>query len=362
MKTNFSENIKSLRKEHHITQEQLAEAMGVSTAAIYKWEQAISTPDIEVIMDLASFFTVSVDALVGYQLCSNDHDRILQELKSIKLTKNYEHCWKDVDGWIRRYPNDFEIVYACGVLYNLAGIETENHSYLYRSIDLLKHSCALIAQNKDLSLSETSIRRDIAIAYLVLGEQDKGLEQLKTHNPCGINDDLIGQELAANNLRRSEALPYLSNALIHCTASLHRVVIGFVNLFFEREDYRSAIEILEWMTTYLDGLKTEKGSSYLDKNRALLLALCGAIYEKTGKPDAAKTYLKRARKTALEFDAAPNYTSQNIRYCQNAELLTSYDNIGSTAMDTILTVLQEGVDGQQEAILALWEDVCHEEK
>ena len=36
MKTNFSENIKALRKEQHITQEQLAEAMGVSAGAIYK--------------------------------------------------------------------------------------------------------------------------------------------------------------------------------------------------------------------------------------------------------------------------------------------------------------------------------------
>ncbi len=90
MKTNFSENIKALRREQHVTQEQLAEAMGVSAGAIYKWEQSISTPDIEMIMEIASFFGVSVDALVGYRMYSSDRDRILQELKRIKLEKSYE--------------------------------------------------------------------------------------------------------------------------------------------------------------------------------------------------------------------------------------------------------------------------------
>lgn len=360
MKTSFSENIKSLRKEQHITQEQLAEAMGVSAGAIYKWEQAISTPDIEVIMDIARFFEVSVDALVGYMMCSNDRDRILQELKQIKLKKIYEDRWDDVDGWMRRYPNDFEIVYTGGILYNLAGIETENHQYLYRSVELLKHACALISQNNNPELSETAIRRDIAIAYLAMGEQDKGLEQLKKNNPCGVNDDIIGQELATDPRRRNEATHHLANALLHCTASLYRVVMGYVNLFVEQEDYRSAIAILTWMIAYIDGLKIEKGVSYLDKDKALLLALCGAMYQRVGDSDKAKGYLKKAHRIATVFDADPNYTSQNIRYCGNAELRAAYDNIGNTAMDTILKILQTGIGNSTESILKLWKESCYE--
>ena len=360
MQTNFSKNIKCLRKEQHITQEQLAAVMGVSAGAIYKWEQRISTPDIGVIMDLVSFFNVSVDALVGYVMYSSDRDRILQELKQIKLQKNYEDCWRDIDGWMRRYPNDFEIVYTGGVLYNLAGIETENKQYLYRSIELLNHAYALIAQNRNPKLSEIAIRQDIAIAHLSIGESDKSLDLLKKNNPCGINDDIIGQELATDPKRRNGAKPYLASALLHCTASLYRVVIGFVTLFFEQEDFHSAIAILTWMISYLAGLNTDKGVSYLDKDKALLLALCGASYQSIGNSDKAKEYIYKARQAAIKFDAAPNYTSQNILYCENAELQAAYDNIGSTAADTILKFLQDGVDNSKESLLKLWEECCDE--
>ncbi len=360
MKTRFAENIKTLRKAQHLTQEQLAEAMGVTAGAIYKWEQELSTPDIGIIMELASFFGVSVDALVGYQVCASDKERILQALKRFKLEKDYENCWDDVEDWLRRYPNDFDIVYHSGILYYLVGMESKDNTRVSRSAELLNHACSLIGQNKDPETSETSIRRDIAIAYLLIGKGSEGLEQLKNHNPCGINDDLIGQELATIPGRRMEALPFLSDALVRCTASLYRVVIGFVNLFFERQDYDSAIEILRWMSAYLEGLKSEKGPSYLDKDNALLLALCGTVYVKIGDKDAAKQYLKKARNIALEFDAAPDYTNRNIRYCEKQQLRAAYDNIGSSAIQSILNLLHEDVEGPDDPALRLWKEICHE--
>ncbi len=92
----------------------------------------------------------------------------------------------------------------------------------------------------------------------------------------------------------------------------------------------------------------------------MLLALCGAIYEQIGETDNAKDCLRKARQIALEFDAAPNHTSQNIRYCEHAEPRAAYDNIGSTAMDTIQKVVEEGADGPSEPVLKLWEEICHE--
>ena len=311
-------------------------------------------------MEIASFFGVSVDALVGYRMCSSDRDRILQELQRIKLEKSYTECWDEVEKWMCRYPNDFEIIYAGGILYNLAGIETHDRKQIIRSIDLLSHACTLISQNHTPRLSETEIHRDIAVAYLNIGEWDKGMEQLKKNNPCGVYDDIIGQELATNPQRRKEAISYLANSLIRCTTSLYRIVVGFVNLFFAQKDYISAIEILSWMTGYLDGLRTKQGVSYLDKGNALLLALCGAVHHQIGDTEKAEECLRKAHHIAVEFDAAPNYTSQNIRYCGHAELKAAYDNIDSTAIDSILKILHEGIDGPVEPVLELWEEICHE--
>lgn len=367
MKTKFSQNIKALRKEQHITQEQLAEAMCVTAGAVYKWEQELSTPDISLIMELASFFGVSVDALVGYEVNPSDKERILRSLKRIRLEKDYENCWDEVETWLRRYPNDFDIVYNSGVLYNLVGIEAVNHSYLARSITLMKHACSLIEQNKDPEISEISICREIAMVHLISGNIQEGLEFLKAHNPCGINNSIIGQTLSENlqqkenTHHKEEAFPYLSAALIQSSINLYRVVIGFFNLFQAQKDYHSAIEILKWMISLLDGLKSEEGSSFLDKDKALLLALCGKVYEEIGNLDAAKAYLRKAHNAALEFDAGPDYTSRHIRYCEALPPRVAYDNIGNSAMNMILNLLQEETHTSNDRIFKLWEEICQEE-
>lgn len=360
MKSNFAENIKALRKEQHVTQEQLAEAMGVSAGAIYKWEQAISTPDIEVIMEIASFFGVSVDALVGYQMHSGDKDRILGELHRIQMEKSYADCWETVEKWVKRYPNDFRIVYECGVLYNLAGLETEDKRLSLRSINLLNHACTLINQNQDSTISETEIHRYIAYAYIEIQDMDSGIAQLKKDNPCGVNDDLIAVYLAPRPEKREEAITYLTKSLLRCSIGLLRVTEGFVDVFFQNQDYLSAIEILHWDIAFMKGLQTSRGESYLCKSTSILLALLGTAYEYNGDRMQAKKYLTAAYQAAVRFDAAPNYTSENIRYCEGQEPRSSYDNGGGTALEAIKRVLEELQKNKESQMLALWEKICNE--
>lgn len=49
MRVKLSENLKRLRREREMMQEQLAEVMGVSISAVYKWESNHSTPEINLI-------------------------------------------------------------------------------------------------------------------------------------------------------------------------------------------------------------------------------------------------------------------------------------------------------------------------
>lgn len=65
MKNEFAERFKGLRKERSLTQEQLAAEFGVTVQAVSKWETAASYPDIEIIAEIAKFFDVSIDYLLG---------------------------------------------------------------------------------------------------------------------------------------------------------------------------------------------------------------------------------------------------------------------------------------------------------
>ncbi len=64
-KNTLGERIKFHRTRLHMTQEQLAQKLGVSPQAVSKWEHDQSCPDISVLPDLAELFGVSVDELLG---------------------------------------------------------------------------------------------------------------------------------------------------------------------------------------------------------------------------------------------------------------------------------------------------------
>ena len=53
MKLSLPANISKLRKEHSMTQEQLAEALGVTFASVSKWERGVATPELNLIAEMA---------------------------------------------------------------------------------------------------------------------------------------------------------------------------------------------------------------------------------------------------------------------------------------------------------------------
>ena len=61
----FAEKLKSIRKQAGMSQEQLAEKLGVSRQAVTKWETDAGVPDIENIMAISALFDISIDELLS---------------------------------------------------------------------------------------------------------------------------------------------------------------------------------------------------------------------------------------------------------------------------------------------------------
>jgi len=59
-------NLKRLRQQHQLTQEELAEELGVSRQVIAKWEKGESTPDLQFCIQMAERYDVTIDNLVHY--------------------------------------------------------------------------------------------------------------------------------------------------------------------------------------------------------------------------------------------------------------------------------------------------------
>lgn len=81
---NFGENLKRLRKERNLSQEQLSEMLNVSRQAISKWESNKTYPDIENLMLLRNIFNITLDDL----LFDENTDKIEDMIESSKLPTN----------------------------------------------------------------------------------------------------------------------------------------------------------------------------------------------------------------------------------------------------------------------------------
>ena len=66
----FSEKLQILRKNRGLTQEELAEKLGVSRQAVAKWESSLVYPDIYNLIQISNLMNVSVDYLVKDQDCA----------------------------------------------------------------------------------------------------------------------------------------------------------------------------------------------------------------------------------------------------------------------------------------------------
>ena len=68
MNDNFQSRLKELRAEKDISQQKLAEQIGVTQKAIDFWEKGINEPKASYIIKLAKFFGVSADYLLGMEI------------------------------------------------------------------------------------------------------------------------------------------------------------------------------------------------------------------------------------------------------------------------------------------------------
>lgn len=73
------------RKQLGLSQEELAEKIGVSRQAVSKWERAESSPDTENLISLSKIYNVSIDEMLGYNInTQNDDEPSKDETNSLK--------------------------------------------------------------------------------------------------------------------------------------------------------------------------------------------------------------------------------------------------------------------------------------
>ena len=87
----FAENLKQLRKEKQLSQEELAEILDVSRQAVSKWEQGIGYPEVEKLLLLSRKLSVSLDSLMETEIAQTSITKQQNAAGTITITSPIEH-------------------------------------------------------------------------------------------------------------------------------------------------------------------------------------------------------------------------------------------------------------------------------
>jgi len=177
MVLHIGQNIRRLRRERNLTQEEVAAHLGVSFQSISKWERGDGYPDITLLPALAHYFSTTADDLLGMDELSRQeaYGRVNREWDENNRAGRNEENVSLMRGALKDFPNDaLLLVQLSTSLEKLDGTDEEKRRYLRQSIAVQEQ----ILRGEDSEV-RSATQFNICFAYMKNGETDKAVAQAK---------------------------------------------------------------------------------------------------------------------------------------------------------------------------------------
>ena len=116
----IGEIIRRYRKEQNLTQEEVANFLGVTAPAVNKWENGVSTPDITLLAPLARILKTDVDTLVSFreEITDEEINRIVESITAEVTEKGYVHAFETSKAMVKEYPNCNKLMFSLAQIMN----------------------------------------------------------------------------------------------------------------------------------------------------------------------------------------------------------------------------------------------------
>ncbi len=117
--------LKELRKEKQMTQEQLAEILGVTNRSISRWENGVNMPDFDLVIEIANYYNVNIEEILDGERKSEMIDRKTEQI----LLKVADYESNEKQSFSKRVCGLFIAAILAFVLYgvlNFTGLDTKD--------------------------------------------------------------------------------------------------------------------------------------------------------------------------------------------------------------------------------------------
>ncbi len=114
----IGEIIREHRKRKSMTQEEMANRLGVTAPAVNKWENGVSQPDIMLLTPIARLLGITLDTLLSFQeeLTADGINGIIYEIDTLLKEKPYEEAFQWAKAKIQQYPNCDQLIWQLAVI------------------------------------------------------------------------------------------------------------------------------------------------------------------------------------------------------------------------------------------------------
>lgn len=292
---NLSGNIKTIRKEKRLTQEQLAEAMGVSAASVSKWETGQALPELSVLTELADFFEVSIDALMGHKMGGNR----LEEKVAALIATTYEEgkdgeAMAAAEDLLRRYPNELSVIKAATEVYYKAYICIGVREYMEKVIELIKRQFLLLKSDETVKILELKAR--LANCYELPENWEKARKYYEESNVSGVNEGNLAKCMMKMG-DDEKALTALSDDISNTFFNTCFDIFNIAEIWERRGEPKKAAAALHLGLAMITGMGSKTANMVKGLEILMLLDLA-KMEEQLGENDLAAEHKERAE--ALE--------------------------------------------------------------
>lgn len=289
---NIGQKIKELRQENGLTQEDLAEQLGVSFQAVSRWENSTTYPDITLLPIIANMFDVTIDYLLDMEAYKKD-----EELKEIfeqddifanqGKVKERENLLLES---LKKYPNNWDLKSRLLSVYHVqtANDEETDEYYQQKAIEL-GHN---ILDKCNIDEYRYSAIQILFFVYDWTHQTDKAKQIIEKLPDSFVTKDSLMLQLFKGNERNVKCAEYITTLLelFHFTISTMRLSvedtikakekeIEVLNVIFDNDD-------LYWYNTLVSDAYEEIAKMYAKlNNKEQMIKNLGKAFEYGKKKD-----------------------------------------------------------------------------
>lgn len=318
----LGENLKKFRLQRELTQEQLADVLGVSAQAVSRWENGTTYPDITLLPTIASYFEITLDELMGMENWRSEEQ--LKELLG-QLEENgskgliYENILLLRDA-VKTYPTNYELQFR--LVNQLAFCEYKDGRGLSEEEKISFNREAAEIGNRILShctdgaiINQTT--QQLCYIYSSLGEKEKAIEYAKKLPNIGCTDTVVLGDLYEGEQQKT----HLKRAIKWYTIIFWCALINLADLGYRNETMSDAerIEIMKKALAILE-LVFDDGD-YLNYSGTVSIThrYIADLAMSEGDYELALSSLEKAAQFAVMSDTLPENARHTSLLVNNLE-------------------------------------------